>query len=174
MSRDELSSRFGGLETRLAEAKQEIRISGNDCKAVVESKSAFMDRALARDVTVKIMCVDPDSEAAVETLTRIDPRFTTAAKFIASMRSVEIVLRELRDSNPSLFDFRYMPIAPSAGLFIVDPELPGALIKAEIYTPKPWSPAPTRPHIVITDPGFWREYFLSTWDNYWAMSRVVD
>jgi hypothetical protein len=172
VGRDELNSTFGGLEDRLPNTREVLMASGNDCKALVESKSGFLARALDRGVKIKIMCVDPQSPLAVETLTKIDPRFDDAADFALSMQAVERVLTKFRTSYPNLFEFRYMPIAPSVGLYISDSGLPTALMKVEIYTPKPWNPVATRPHIVIKRDSAWRDYFLSTWENYWNMSRV--
>lgn len=172
VGRDELNSVIGGLEDRLSSTRELLMVSGNDCKAIVESKFGFLVKALDRGVKIKIMCVDPQSPLAVETLTKIDPRFDDVTDFTLSMEAVERVLTKTRAAYPDLFEFRYMPIAPSVGLYISDPGLPTALMKVELYTPKPWNPVATRPHIVLKQDSAWREYFLSTWENYWNMSRV--
>lgn len=172
LGRDELNSTFGGLEDRLPSVRQTLMVSGNDCKALVESKSGFLTKALDRGVRTKIMCVDPERSTAVETLTLIDPRFDEMLDFTSSMQAVERVLTKLRANYPDLFEFRYMPVAPSVGLYISDAGLPTALMKVEIYSPKPWNPIATRPHLVIKRDSAWADYFLSTWDNYWKMSRV--
>lgn len=173
VGRDELNSIIGGLEDRLPNTREILMVSGNDCKAIVESKSGFLTKALIRGVKIRIMCVDPESPAAVETLIKIDPRFDDAEDFVLSMQGVQRVLIKLRAAYPNLFEFRYMPIAPSVGLYISDPGLPTAHMKIEIYTPKPWNPVATRPHLIVKQNSSWTEYFLSTWNNYWDMSRQV-
>jgi TIR domain len=172
VGRDELNSAIGGLEDRLTNIRERLMVSGNDCKAIVESKSGFLTKALDRGVKIRILCVDPKSAHAVETLVMIDPRFDDATDFTLSMQAVERVLTKLRSTYPNLFEFRYMPIAPSVGIYISDPGLPTAVIKVELYTPKPWKPIDTRPHILLKHDGAWRDYFLSAWENYWNMSRV--
>jgi len=173
IGRDELNGAIGGLEDRLPNIRERLMVSGNDCKALVESKSGFLRRALDRNVKINILCVDPQSDGAVNTLTNIDPRFDDATDFKLSMQSVERVLTKLRDAYGALFEFRYMPVAPSVGLYISDPDLPTEIVKVELYTPKPWRPVDTRPHLLIKKDSIWRDYFLSTWDNYWAMSREL-
>ena len=172
MSREEANTTYGGLEERIPEVREQLLIAGNDCKAVVESKSAYLRRALARGVEVKILCVDPKSDHAVTTLAMIDPRFDEPDDFIASMIGVERVLKGLRESYPKSFDFRYLPVAPSVGLFICDPGLPSSFTKIELYTPKPWQPVATRPHIVVESETTWADYFHNVWLNYWGMARV--
>jgi hypothetical protein len=140
VGREELNSAFGGLEGRLVSTRKVLMASGNDCKELVESRSGFLARALDRGVEIKIMCVDPHSPTAVETLIKIDERFDEATDFIESMKTVENVLTKFRTTYPNLFEFRYTPIAPSVGLYISDPGLPTALMKVEMYTPKPWNP----------------------------------
>jgi hypothetical protein len=162
----------GGLEDRLPNLRETLLASGNDCKALVESKSGFLEKSLKNKVRIKIMCVDPQSAPAVETLARIDPRFSDPADFTTSMQGVERVLTKLRAAYAGFFEFRYMPVAPSVGLYISDPGLPTELMKVEMYTPKPWNPVDTRPHVIVKGESVWRDYFLGTWDNYWAMSRI--
>jgi hypothetical protein len=174
VGRDDLNKVIGGLEDRIPQIQERLMVSGNDCKALVESKSAFLMRALDRGVGINIMCVDPASSSAVDHLVRIDPRFDERTDFILSMQAVERVLSKLRSSYPDLFAFRYLPVAPAVGLYISDPGLPTALTKVELYTPKPWNPIATRAHVIVRGDSAWAEYFLSTWTNYWDMSRVPD
>lgn len=150
LGRDELNAAIGGLEDRLPNVREQLMVSGNDCKALVESKSGFLRQALDRKVKIKIL-----------------------TDFRLSMQSVERVLTKLRAAYSGLFEFRYMPVAPSVGLYISDPNLPTEVMKVELYTPKPWRPADTRPHLIIKKDGIWRDYFMSTWQNYWAMSREL-
>lgn len=171
LGRDELNASIGGLEDRLPNIREHLMVSGNDCKALVESKSGFLSRALDRKVKIKILCVDPEVPGAVDALTKIDPRFDEAIDFTSSMQAVERVLVKLRTKYPGLFEFRYMPVAPSVGLYIADPGLATAQMKVELYTPKPWKPADTRPHLIIKKDSIWQDYFMSTWENYWTMSR---
>lgn len=173
LGRDELNAAIGGLEDRLPNVREQLMVSGNDCKALVESKSGFLSRALDRKVKIKILCVDPEATGAVEALTKIDPRFDDATDFKLSMQSVERVLTKLRAAYARLFEFRYMPVAPSVGLYISDPDLSTEVMKVELYTPKPWRPADTRLHLIIKKDSIWRDYFMSTWENYWAMSREL-
>ena len=171
LGRDELNGSIGGLEDRLSNIREQLMVSGNDCKALVESKSGFLSRALDRNVKIKIMCVDPEVSGAVDALTKIDPRFDEAIDFTSSMQAADRVLVKLRSKYAALFEFRYMPVAPSVGLYIADPGTATAQMKVELYTPKPWTPVATRPHLIIKSESMWHDYFLSSWENYWAMSR---
>jgi hypothetical protein len=174
LGRGELDAAAGDVPTRLARAKRDVFVLGNDCKAVTESYSAHLINAMReRNVSIRVLCVDPKKEEAVDHLVRIDDRFPTAGKFKESMSAVEAVLQGMRDEfGEKLFEFRYLPIAPAVGLFIIDPDLQEGFVKAEIYTPKPWMPEPTRPHFVLPQ-GPWRQHFLQTWENYWTMAREV-
>jgi len=171
-SRGDLESEFGDLEERLTSVKSHLKISGNDCAGLFPGKLAFIRQALRDGVRIDVMCVDPTVQSAVEHLVRIDPVFESESDFIRSMTSIEPILRNLRTQFPNLFSFRYTPVAPAIGLFISDPGLPAARIKVEMYTPKPWRPVRTRPHVILNNDTMWVEYFLNSWDNYWNMSRI--
>ena len=163
---------YDSLEYRLLKAKKEVWISGNDCKFVAETQSGFIDTILNKGISVKICCVDYRSEA-VEMLTKIDPRFPNAASFINSMQSVEIVLKDFQKRYPDNFEFSYLPILPSLGMFFVDPYESNGFIKFELYTAKPWLPITSRPHFILNNRvSMWRSYFIQQWINYWALSNV--
>ena len=159
---------------RLASARQEVHLSGNDCKFVIESRTSDLRAALNRGVRVKVLCADPEIVSVAEMLAAVDQRFKTAEAFQQSMISVEAVLRDLRSDYPGLFEFRYMPVLPSLEIFIIDPEVGGST-KIELYPPKPYLPGDSRPHILI-DPldHRWVSYFRQAWENYWSMSRIPE
>jgi hypothetical protein len=172
VDRSEVDRLIDTVEHRLLKAKRDVWISGNDCKFVAESQSGFIEEVLKRKVQVKVLCTDPEC-AAVDMLTKIDPRLPTRNTFIDSMISVEKVLRDFRSRYPSTFEFRYLPILPALGFFMVDPEEPTGIVKIEIYTAKPWEPVASRPHLILPQELFqWRQYFIAQWKNYWDLSRV--
>jgi hypothetical protein len=172
LSRDDLGRVLPSLNERIGAATRELWISGNDCKEVVESRSAYLRKALEDGVRIKVLCADPDGPQLPEMLAQVDPRFPTPAEFRRSMVTVQHMLRGLREEHPDRFEFRYLRVLPALGFFAVDPA-DGGLLKVEFYTPKPWAPLNTRPHLVIP-PGdtVWRPYFLNCWANYWAGARV--
>jgi len=162
------------VELTLAKVSREVRISGNDCKKMVEAKSADIEALLKRRIRVKVICVDPSSPAC-SMLTKVDPRFRTSGDFRKSMDSVLGILKDMRKHYPSLFEYRLLPVLPAFGLFITDPELMHGVIRVELYTAKPWGPIALRPRLLLpASASEWRQYFLAQWDNYWALApRVI-
>jgi hypothetical protein len=172
LDRDSIDRAFGTASKRLAAAEEEVRVSGNDCKFIVESRLADLRKALARGVRIKILCADPDVPSIATMLPVVDERFRTPREFTDSMISVARTLRTLQLESPDLFEYRYMRVLPAVGFFITDPLLDGVL-KVETYVPYPWKPIDTRPHMVVPPAAEqWRAYFLNTWDNYWLSARV--
>ncbi len=169
--RDQVDPLIGSVQQRLKNARNEVRISGNDNKFVAESASTWVREALNRGVVVKILCTDPKSTVPAM-LAKIDPRFTTAAAFEESMESVDKELRRIKQEFPRNFEFRYLPILPAMGFFITDPASPTGITKIEIYIAKPYKYLDSRPHIIIPNKATeWRDYFNAQWDNYWHISR---
>lgn len=171
LARDEVGDRIGSVLDRLAKATSCLMFSGTDCKYMVESYSGQLEDVLKRGVRVSVLCVDPQSPAAAM-LPSIDPRFPSEADFRDSMESVLKVLRRLRSAYGALFSYRLLPILPAVGFFISDPGLATESIKVEIYTAKPWSTIPSRPHLILSEALWeWRAYFLAQWHNYWNLSH---
>jgi predicted nucleotide-binding protein len=170
--RDEIQDRTGSVAARLEKAQIEVRISGNDCKRIVESESAHLESALKRGVNVRIMCADPECGALLEMLSSIDPRFEDPGEYIDSMHSVTKRLGRFKERYPGLFQAKFLPILPGIGFFTIDPTNGGSM-KVEIYTPKPWGPVASRPHFTVPADSPWRDYFLRSWENYWALARDV-
>lgn len=171
LARDELGDRIGSVLDRLAKATSHVMFSGTDCKTMLEAHSGQLEEVLKRGVRVSAICVDPESAAAAM-LPSIDPRFPNEAAFRDSMASVLKVLRRLRLSYGELFSYRLLPILPAIAFFISDPGLATESIKVEICTPRPWSPIPSRPHLILGDAlREWRVYFLAQWENYWNLSH---
>jgi TIR domain len=171
LSRTQVDAALGAVEERFASAREEVCISGNDCKFVAESLSPVVEKALERGLRVRFLCVDPESPAA-EMLPMIDPRFPTADTFRESVRGVEAVLRRMGRSFPTL-ELRYLPILPAIGFFLVDPKLPSGSAKIELYLAKPFQPIESRPHLIIGAAMHeWRLYFAQQWENYWALGHV--
>lgn len=170
LTRAELNKVLGAVEQRIAQAQQEIWISGNDNMLVAKSLSGFVLRALGRGVRVRLLSVDPESPAA-EMLPLIDPRFPSSAFFRSEVKSVEEAARGWRATRHKI-EFRFLPILPAAGYFITDPGLPSQIVKLELYVAQPWGPLDSRPHLVITEAmSDWRDYFVRQFENYWNISR---
>lgn len=90
------------------------------------------------------------------------------------MRTVISELQNIKNQFPQHFEYRLLPILPAIGFFITDSKSAQGIVKVEIYTSKPWYPKESRPHFVIPHHAYeWRNYFLSQWDNYWNMSRII-
>jgi TIR domain-containing protein len=159
------------VELTLAKVKKEFRVSGNDCKKIIEAKSADIETLLRRGANAKVICVDPSSPAC-SMLAKVDPRFRSAGDFRKSMVSVLGILRDLRKRYPSLLEYRLLPVLPAFGLFITDPELPTRIVRVELYASKPWTPIAMRPRLLLPSTlSDWQQYFLSQWDNYWALAQ---
>ena len=172
LDRNQVDRAIGKVHQRIRNANQSIWFSGNDCKLVAESCLGDIDAALKRSVRVKVLCVDPQSEA-VAMLPVIDPRFPTANSFRSSMTLVTEVLSDFAQRYPDLFEYRFLPILPAQGFFITDPTDKKGIVKVEIYTAKEWSPLGSRPHLVFSSrSGRWRQYFVNQWENYWALGRT--
>ena len=171
VTRDEVDKTVGTVHERLRKARYSVWISGNDNKYIVESAFPWIEDALRREVFVKILSVDPLSSVP-EMLAKIDPRFPTPEAFRASMLSVDQILWYLRKNYPHHFEFRYLPILPAMGFFIVDATSPTGLVKVEIYTAKPFVPLGSRPHLLLSDSEVkWKEFFITQWENYWRLAR---
>jgi hypothetical protein len=170
VARDEVDSVVGSVRQRLGQANEEVWISGNDCKFVVEAESQSVREALKRGVQVSVLCVHPDGPGA-EALALIDPRFDSPSEFRDAMLSVRRGLERMRNEFDG-FSFRLLPLAPAIGLFITDPNGPTGVVKAEIYTAKPWR---TRPNLIAgpSDSDPWWGYWIEQWRNYWALGRDV-
>lgn len=172
LRRTEVDPAIGSVETRIAAARRQICISGNDCKFVAESLSPCVETALRAGKRVNILCVDPDS-AAAEMLPKIDQRFPTPEYFRESVRSVESTLRTISKAGPGL-ELRYLPILPAIGFFITDPDDSAGIVKVEVYASSKPNQLLHRPHIVLGQgTGGWREYFLQQWSLYWSLGRSV-
>lgn len=172
--RDQIVESLGTIQQNLENAKAEVFISGNDCKFVAESASPWVEHALRRGVSIKLLCVDPKSNVP-HMLAKIDPRFPTAGSFVDSMASVEKVLQRLKRDYPRYFDFRYISILPAMGFFMTDPSLKTGIVKIEFYVSKPYGRLNSRPHIIIPpELTEWREYFHVQWNNYWELSRTPE
>lgn len=172
--RDQIIQNLGTIQQNLEDARSEVCISGNDCKFVAESASPWIESALNRGISIKLICVDPKSNVP-SMLTKIDPRFPTVSSFVNSMASVERVLKRLKKDYPRYFDFRYISILPAMGFFITDPSLNTGILKVEFYVSKPYKRLNSRPHIIIPPELVdWREYFLGQWNNYWQMSKAPE
>lgn len=172
LDRDHVDRAIGTVEQRIRNATQSIWLSGNDCKLVAEACSGSIEAALKRSVRVKVLCVDPQSQA-VPMLPKIDPRFPTADSFRSSMKLVVEVLSDFAQRYPDLFKYRLLPILPAQGFFITNPTDKKSIVKVEIYAAKEWSPLGSRPHLVFSSrSGPWRQYFINQWENYWALGRT--
>lgn len=173
LSRSQVDSRIGSLEERLENAKASVAISGNDCKFVVEASSHAIDSLLNRGVRLRLLLVDPESQVP-EMLAKFDPRFETPEQVRTSLVEVTARLRLWQERFPTLFEYRFLPIVPALGFFIVDPDTWRGCVKIEVYTAKPWKPIATRPHLILSrlNP-IWRTYFLAQWENYWGIARAA-
>jgi hypothetical protein len=166
LTRDQLP----GLEGVLAAAQRELIVLGNDCKAVVETCSGSLHQALNRGVQVKVLCVDPSHEALPAMLARVDKRFNRPEDFVQSMAGVTYVLQNLAHQYAGAFEYRLLQVLPSMGFLGVDPH-DGGTLKVELYTPKPWMPIDSRPHLYIPRDHHWRPNFLQVWSSYWEGAR---
>jgi hypothetical protein len=165
---DEVDQAIGTVRERLNHVKQELRVSGNDCKFVVESLSAEIERLLLRNVAVKVLCSNP--VYVKDMIALVDPRIGTAAEFHESISSVRLIMDRLKAQFPDLFEYRLLPVLPAMAFFITDPGIHDGLVKVELYPTKPYE---TRPHFVIPpDLSEWRNYFLQQWNNYWRIAEV--
>lgn len=172
VSRSELGGTVKGFADRLEDAQYTVDISGNDCKTVVEAGSVAIEKALVRGVSVRIICADPMSPSVPEMLSKMDPRFPTPESFIRSMESVHYQLEDFRTRFPDGFEYRYLPVLPTFGLFLVDPLTDNGFVKLEAYAPKPWLPIGSRPHLVLPSREVgWRENLKQYFENFWTMSR---
>jgi hypothetical protein len=170
IERQDVDKIIGSIEERFANAKHEILISGNDNKYIAESCSALVDEALSRGVRVKILCTDPNSEAA-SMLPIIDPRYENAEDFKISMTPVIRELNKKKEKYPNLFEYRLLQFMPAISFFIVDPLLPSGIVKSEIYTAKPYN---SRPHFILPIDSKWRLFFVNQWNNYWNSAKTTD
>ena len=174
LDRDEVNQHLSSVELRLAAARNEVLVSGNDCKFVVESASSALEKALKdfSSLRVKVLCVDPDRAGVAEMLSLIDPRFEDPQDFTDSMVSVSRKLLSLRQRYPEQLEARLLPVLPGVGFFMVDPNEGGVMI-VELYTAKPWTSS--RAHLVVP-PGDirWRNHFVQAWNNYWTISRPIE
>lgn len=162
------------LQVMLSNIKKELRVSGNDCKFVVDSKAGDIEALLKKGVKVKVICVDPESEAP-SMLGLIDPRFNNAGDFKESMKGVERILKNFKNSYPHLFDYRLLPVLPAFGLFITDSEDPRGVVRVEIYASKPWEPTKLRPRLLFSPSSkTGRSYFLNQWNNYWDLGLLKE
>jgi serine/threonine protein kinase len=164
----EMNITAGHIEDRYRSAEEEVRICGNDCKTAIEAKFRSVKELLDRDVKIKVLCVNPESPAA-SMLPLIDPRFPSLEMFKTSQTAIKSVLEHLSSKYPSQFEYRYLPIPPAFGLFIVDPDRPAGLRKVELYASQPWHPTGSRPNMIIEGEK-WRRFFLQQWQNYWELS----
>lgn len=164
---------LGTPEQRLASAN-ELWVSGNDCKFVVESLSGTIKGFLKRGGKVKVMCTAPRADIS-EMLSLIDPRFDTPNHFLESIKSVLFELESLSQANPDIFEYRLLPVIPAMGFFITDCGHSQGIVKVEIYTSKPWQPIDTRPHIIVSEQlRSWRQYFVNQWENYWKLAKIPE
>ena len=174
LDRDHVDRAVGTVEQRIRNANQSIWFSGMDCKLVAEACSAAIEAALKRSVRVKVLCVDPQSQA-VTMLPKIDPRFPTADSFRSSMKLVVERLSDFARRYPSLFEYRLLPILPAQGFFITDPTDKKGIVKVEIYTAKEYAPLGSRPHLVFSSRANpWRRYFINQWENYWELATAQE
>lgn len=170
LDRSQVDRELGTLQQRFEKVTSTVWISGNDCKYVAESASGLIDTLLRRGVRVKLLAVDPDSNAP-DMLAKIDPRFETATQFRNSMIEVRRRLDNWKEQYPTQFEYRLLPILPALGFFITDASSRDGIVKIEIYTAKPWRPIDSRPHMVVSQRAKkWREYYVHQWENYWAMA----
>lgn len=171
LERAEVDRAVGTVEERLRRATEAVWISGIDNMFVTRALSGFVEKALARGIAVRILCVDPESPAA-DMIPLVDPRFGDKAFFVREVCSVESVLRGWKERYPH-FEYRFLPILPAVGYFITDPGAATETVKLEIYTAKPWGPMDTRPHLALgLEMAEWRQYFVEQFRNYWALSRT--
>jgi hypothetical protein len=171
LTRNELVHIVGSVEDRLQVTQQQLCVSGIDCKLVVVSESPRLEALLRRGVVVKIMCLDPACPTA-QFLPALD-RFPTVESFAVSLQEIEDISMHLHQEYGDSFQLRYLPFFPALNFFISDPSDPRGLVKAEIYTMKPWEPLGSRPHIVLESGQSheWRHYVLNQWDYYWSVDR---
>jgi hypothetical protein len=163
---------IGSVEIRIDQAKDEIRVSGLDCKYVAEANSGRIEEALKRNVKVKIICVDPKGPAA-QLIPIIDPRIHDTDHFIKSVNSVIGTLSKIKSKYPDKFEYRLVPVIPPLSMFIIDPNRKEGLIKFEVYPVPPYGAPDSRPHFVLSkDDLIWRSYMLRQWDNLWEIGRI--
>ena len=172
LSRNDIAQEIGSIQERFINIKRTLYISGLDCKFVTESCSFQIDSLLERGVRVKLLVVDPNSNAP-EMLSKIDPMFETEDVFKSSMVEVLNRFKEWKKKYPTQFEYRLLPILPAFGFFIADPSSKNGMVKIEIFTAKHWRPIDSRPHVVFSHRAKkWREYYIQQWDNYWALSEA--
>jgi DNA-binding winged helix-turn-helix (wHTH) protein len=169
-TRDELNYTFGSVEYRLDKATRDIWISGNDNNLITHSLSGFVENALKDGRTIRLLGAAP-TRAIVSMLSKIDPRFKER-DFKKEVDKSTAVALKWQAKYPN-FEYRLLPILPAIGYFITDPNLPSRTVKIELYTPDPWGPLKSRPHIVIDESlPEWRDYFIKQFENYWNLSKT--
>jgi hypothetical protein len=99
----------GTVSKRLASAHDEVRVSGNDCKFIVESRLADLRKTLARGVKIKILCADPAVPSIAAMLPVVDERFRTPREFTDSMISVARTLSALHVSGETAHQTHMWP-----------------------------------------------------------------
>jgi hypothetical protein len=173
VTRDEVDGVFRPFRQRIGQAEHELVITGNDCLTVVQGGAPSIYKALANkpDLTVKIMCADPAADGLLEMITKVDPRFPTAADFESSLNTLISLMLPFREEFGERFGFKLLPILPSMGFFLVDPDHGGSA-KVEIYTPREWEPIDSRPHFPADADPRWYEYFVMMFRNYWNMAKA--
>jgi hypothetical protein len=162
----------GTLSRRLQNVAGELRISGFDCRHVIVDKRIELQDALERNVRVKIMCLDPQSEAATGLLEKVPSHYPNSASLRESIRSTQAILAGWRERFRDRLEIRYLPVIPAVGMFIADPNTSSGVLKVELYTHEHRQAIISRPHLVIASGTVeWRDYFLHQWELYWNASR---
>lgn len=174
VDRHNVYSVVGSFENRLASAQEEIRFSGFDCKYAILEQTSALEAALSRGVKIKIMCLDPEQPSAVSMLRMIRGHYLSDNDLRESMSAIQPLLCGWHKEHKERFEFRYLPVLPVVGMFILDPEREG-IMKIELYTHEQRYGDVSRPHLIIPPSiSSWRKYFLKQWDLYWKYSRKPD
>lgn len=168
---DHVDGIVGSVSERFSAAQSEVWISGNDCAYLVSSRLSDLEAALRRGVSVRVLCADPKSSAA-QMLRLIDPQFDKDGRFEDSMRDIIRRLKSVREEFPNL-DMRLLPILPALGFFLVDPDnAHHKNIKVEIYSPRPFAPTSSRPHLIVSEAyPEWQSHFIRQFRNYWNLAH---
>jgi hypothetical protein len=179
LKRDEVDNLIGDVPTRISKTKKELCVSANDGVYFLVSQSNIVETYLKNGHILNLLLDDPEVSSINEMLQKFDGRFPREDSFKISMAAILPQLDEWKKKYPGKFNCRLLPILPSIGFFITDPESESSTVKTELYVynreqvgPITEYPVGTRPNLVINDYN-WKRYFIDLWGKYWELGRTL-
>ena len=150
----------------------EILLSGITLTRTTREYMYVLGQRLVAGAHIRIMIADPDIDETLRELVFRDGDLT-AEQYKIRLQAVEMVIKIIANTpgRKGELEIGYLPIAPTFGLVMLDPQQPHGICWVEIYHHRTTEPTANF-MLESSEDQFWYSFFRQQYEVLWEICRV--